>query len=246
MEATAEAAAPQQTQANGSCWCVYVGKESGRNFDIARKRGVWGAKRDWFREIRVGDRVLFVHHLASDQTPAPRGYPRVSTAAELRGLARSVVEAEVTSDPFEAQDRVWPDDVYPYRFRFSEVAATEDVEFNDQRYPDTVVNAVRLSVSQQARPFRADAVTSKAARMETVTPQLDLVAVHSQFAAALRSAHVSFGPRHDDVVRAFVASLATKPLVILTGLSGSGKTQIALRFGDWIGRDRSLVVPVRA
>ncbi|MGD0949843.1 MAG: AAA family ATPase [Candidatus Binatia bacterium] len=46
-------------------------------------------------------------------------------------------------------------------------------------------------------------------------------------------------------MRAFVASLATKPLVILTGLSGSGKTQIALRFGDWLGRDRSLVVPVR-
>jgi 5-methylcytosine-specific restriction protein B len=74
---------------------------------------------------------------------------------------------------------------------------------------------------------------------------LDLAAVQVQFAAALRTAHVSFGRRHDEVVRAFIASLATKPLVILTGLSGSGKTQIALRFGDWIGRERSLVIPVR-
>lgn len=245
MEATAEAAAPRQKQANGSYWCVYVGRGSGRNFDVARKRGVWGAKRDWFREIRVGDRVLFVHHLTSDQRPAPRGYPRVGTTGELRGLARSVVEAEVTSNPFEAQDRVWPDAVYPYRFRFSEVIATENVEFNDQRYPASVVDAVRLSVSQQARPFGADGVTSTAVRIGTVAPQLDLVAIHSQFAAALHSARVSFGPRHDGIVRAFVASLATKPLVILTGLSGSGKTQIALRFGDWIGRDRSLVVPVR-
>ena len=37
----------------------------------------------------------------------------------------------------------------------------------------------------------------------------------------------------------------TKPLVILTGLSGSGKTQIAIRFGEWLGADRMLVVPVR-
>jgi 5-methylcytosine-specific restriction protein B len=56
---------------------------------------------------------------------------------------------------------------------------------------------------------------------------------------------VSFGPKHDDIVRAFIAALATKRLVILTGLSGSGKTQIALRFGDWLGAGRSLVVPVR-
>jgi len=76
-------------------------------------------------------------------------------------------------------------------------------------------------------------------------PRSDLSAVADVFGAALRASHVSFGSRHDDVVRAFVASLATKRFAILTGLSGSGKTQLALRFGEWLGRDRSLVVPVR-
>src|SRR5690606_8072426 len=65
------------------------------------------------------------------------------------------------------------------------------------------------------------------------------------FAAALRDSHIRFGPRHDEVVTAFVVSLATKPFVILTGLSGSGKTQLAVRFGEWLGPDRSRVVAVR-
>src|SRR5262249_5102403 len=49
------------------------------------------------------------------------------------------------------------------------------------------------------------------------------------FAASLRDHGISFGYRHDEVVRSFLSSLATKPFVILTGLSGSGKTQLALR-----------------
>ncbi|WP_367394725.1 AAA family ATPase [Cupriavidus sp. Agwp_2] len=47
------------------------------------------------------------------------------------------------------------------------------------------------------------------------------------------------------LVSAFVSSLVTKPLVILTGLSGSGKTQIAMRFGEWLGKDHLHVAAVR-
>ena len=76
-------------------------------------------------------------------------------------------------------------------------------------------------------------------------PTLDLSQIAGAFAEALRSSHVDFGRAHLSLVRAFVASLAAKPFVILTGLSGSGKTQIALRFGEWIGRDRFLIAAVR-
>ena len=75
-------------------------------------------------------------------------------------------------------------------------------------------------------------------------PVLDLGAVCAEFAARLTESHVSFGSGHDAFVRAFVASLATKGFVILTGLSGSGKTQIAKCFGQWLGGNYS-VVPVR-
>ncbi len=41
-----------------------------------------------------------------------------------------------------------------------------------------------------------------------------------------------------DRVVTLLAALITKPFVILTGLSGSGKTQLALRLGDWLGDSR--------
>ena len=65
------------------------------------------------------------------------------------------------------------------------------------------------------------------------------------FSAVLVSTGLSFGERHDVLVATFLASLLTKPLVLLTGLTGSGKTQIALKFGEWLGAERKLVIPVR-
>ena len=52
----------------------------------------------------------------------------------------------------------------------------------------------------------------------------------------------------DKTITRFVASLLTKPFVILTGLSGSGKTKLALAFSKWICRDdnQMCVVPVGA
>ena len=49
---------------------------------------------------------------------------------------------------------------------------------------------------------------------------------------------------------AFLAGVLSKPFAILTGQSGSGKTQLAMRLGEWCGQDaggrsRSLVLPVR-
>jgi hypothetical protein len=76
-------------------------------------------------------------------------------------------------------------------------------------------------------------------------PILDLRAIVESFATALANSHISFGERHIEVVRSFVASLAAKPFVILTGLSGSGKTQLAIRFGEWLGPGRSRVIAVR-
>jgi 5-methylcytosine-specific restriction protein B len=73
----------------------------------------------------------------------------------------------------------------------------------------------------------------------------DLVVISASLAAALHGSHLHFGPGHDSLVRAFVASLAAKRFVILTGLSGSGKTQIAIKFGQWLGTGRYKVVAVR-
>ena len=50
----------------------------------------------------------------------------------------------------------------------------------------------------------------------------------------------------DTLISRFVASLLTKPFVLLTGLSGSGKTKIAQSFARWICEDKSQykIIPV--
>ena len=51
-----------------------------------------------------------------------------------------------------------------------------------------------------------------------------------------------------ELIHRFVASLLTKPFVILTGLSGSGKTKLAQAFAQWISEDASQyrIIPVGA
>ena len=78
-----------------------------------------------------------------------------------------------------------------------------------------------------------------------VTPLADPVEIVSDFTEKLRISNIDFGSQHENRVRTFVASLLTKPFVILTGLSGSGKTQIAIRFGEWLGDGRLHVAAVR-
>lgn len=52
----------------------------------------------------------------------------------------------------------------------------------------------------------------------------------------------------EKLISRFVASLLTKPFVLLTGLSGSGKTKIAQSFVKWICKDESQfkIIPVGA
>ena len=61
--------------------------------------------------------------------------------------------------------------------------------------------------------------------------------------AALKTA----GLQYDDAfVKRFVCALLAKPFVILTGLSGSGKTKLAQAFTTWLAKKNSLIVPVGA
>jgi 5-methylcytosine-specific restriction protein B len=69
--------------------------------------------------------------------------------------------------------------------------------------------------------------------------------ISPEFSRALRDAHLIYSDA--DVTR-FIAALLTKPFVILSGLSGSGKTKLAQALGYWLGRGedgmRAAVLPV--
>ncbi|RXK83771.1 MrcB family domain-containing protein [Filimonas effusa] len=68
---------------------------------------------------------------------------------------------------------------------------------------------------------------------------------YSTFLLHLKEAGLQY---HKKTVLRFVSALAAKPFVILTGLSGSGKTKLAISFAQWITEeDRQIcVVPVGA
>ena len=74
-------------------------------------------------------------------------------------------------------------------------------------------------------------------------PTLSVIVEHA--AVALSKCGLSFGAQHLARVRTFLVSLATRRFVILAGLSGSGKTQLAMQVGRWFGAEHYRVVPVR-
>jgi hypothetical protein len=69
--------------------------------------------------------------------------------------------------------------------------------------------------------------------------------VVDSFADATRAAGLDYGEQHKQLAVRLLASLLTRPFVILTGLSGSGKSQLALKLGQWFGKERYSVVAVR-
>jgi len=74
---------------------------------------------------------------------------------------------------------------------------------------------------------------------------VSLAHVIEKFAEGTRASGLDYGEQHRQLVVRLLASLLTRPFVILTGLSGSGKSQLALKLGQWFGHDRYSVVAVR-
>lgn len=133
----------------------------------------------------------------------------------------------------------------PDRYGESYVKAAYDVSDIDL---DDLALQLDAMIAEYQRVITGKASLSTSVP-ETVPQSLpvraDLPAAVTTFAAALRTARVTFGAAHEDLVRAILASLTTKPFLILTGMSGSGKTQVAVRLGQWLGAGRLHVAAVR-
>lgn len=90
-----------------------------------------------------------------------------------------------------------------------------------------------------------EAVLDLAEKTKKEPEAVGLSAVCEDFSQKMRAVGLDYGLDHDDMVRTFVSSLATKGFVILSGLSGSGKTRLAIALGEWFGTHRLLVEAVR-
>jgi 5-methylcytosine-specific restriction protein B len=95
--------------------------------------------------------------------------------------------------------------------------------------------------------FVANLLTPSGDGQEGLPPEepVSLRQVVDRFAEAARTSGLDYGEQHRQLVVRLLASLLTRPFVILTGLSGSGKSQLALKLGQWFGDERYSVVAVR-
>jgi 5-methylcytosine-specific restriction protein B len=105
----------------------------------------------------------------------------------------------------------------------------------------TLINKVYFKLSANKLPF------TEGVNFNLITSdKMDQLRFNFEsFQSKATEAGLIFSPQ---LIQRFVASLCTKPFVICSGLSGSGKTKLAQAFAQWITADESeyLIVPVGA
>jgi 5-methylcytosine-specific restriction protein B len=127
--------------------------------------------------------------------------------------------------------------VEPNRYGDSFVFAAYEIDSSKDNYglsSDTVDGDVEKIIAEYK-----DLLSTLTAPAITTPPQPVRASAAfdaSNFVSDLRSAHLIF---NENLVCRFIAALATKPFVLLTGLSGSGKTKLALAFAQWVIKDES-------
>ncbi len=237
--------------------CVYVGEAARANFESGGRRGWWGWKNappDEVGLIRVGDLIAFGSGFSG-------GSPRVELATWQQHAVRSVVVGRVDRVPFRTDEAVMPDELsgerqYPWKIRFTILGEATDIALSgDSELSTAAADALRRSAIAQGRGVVAAVADSPLLERyldvtddpRVATTPAELRELADQFVSRVDASGLKVDPRQ---LTAFLAGALAKPFVILTGQSGSGKTQLAKRLGEWCGEDahdrpRYLVVPVR-
>ena len=206
-------------------WCVYVPRSGAENFRIGRREGVWGVPKPGRMDgLQEGDEVLLVHDMADDGTPRPNSFPRVPLA-DFHGRAATVVTTVATSDPYYDDTPVWPNAEYPQRFRFREEGAEEGVLINAETQPSDVLDALRRSALDGGRPMPIDG------EVIPIHPSYEEPSFE-EIVASIAATRLRIDRA---VLRRYHLSLKTRGFVILSGLSGSGKTWLASAYAAAVG-----------
>ncbi len=178
---------------------------------------IWGFTSRPDLKKNNADHLILIHKLSSDNY--------------------EVVIGKVTSDIFEAKhnDYEWPDEknerrvIYPYRILFQVLCIIKNVNLNELK---------KYQKDNKNIPYQGftyiefyDNLCELLHKNKNTSSHRNLVNFLPSFLDSLHSAGLIYS--RDLVVR-FVAALKAKPFVILTGLTGSGKTKLAQAFAWWI------------
>ncbi|MGN7822387.1 MrcB family domain-containing protein [Chitinophaga sp. 22536] len=129
----------------------------------------------------------------------------------------------------------------PPRYGSSLIFSHYNIDKNKKNF-GLDLNQVRKNFEQLINEYKGLTSTNKV-KNKIVMEALPFD--YKELIASLSAAHLSFSK--EQILR-FICSLCTKPFVILTGLSGSGKTRLALAFCKWISNSERqvCVIPVGA
>jgi MrcB-like, N-terminal domain len=236
--------------------CIYIGQRASTNFETGGRQGWWGWRSApaGLESLRPGDLVLFGGGYSG-------GSPRVAGETWQEGALDTVVVGRLDETPTRTDEAVMPDELagetnYPWKFRFSFLGEDTSVSLRPaEGLSASVAEAIRTSAIAQGSGRLAPAAGSPLLEPyltdDVVTRPSGPPPSPEVLAEAFWSEVERSGMQLDrDRTLAFLAAALSKPFVILTGQSGSGKTQLAQRLGEWcgvdrFGRPRYLVVPVR-
>ena len=226
----------------GRMWVVYIGKASEANLELSLSQNIWGWKenQDEYSQMQPGDLFLYAVGYTGGSVRKKK------EAFSQHGVRRAIL-AEVASAVYRDDDLLWPDEtgtgelIYPYRIRLRE--RDDEVALNlgelDEQFGGAVSDAIQMSANKQGR---AELVQTQLARPEPDIEPKSLRELTTAFVVAANEAGLTFGAEHETLIRSFITALTVKPFVILTGLSGSGKTLLAKSFGEWIGATKIVAV----
>ena len=224
---------------------VYVGRTSEPNFNHSVRDGRWGWRqsRDDYDQVSPGDTIAFAFGYSG-------GSPRVQADEFVHHRLGRVVLGTISSKVHHDSRPYWPDErgdtSYPFRLSFDFLEEREDVAIADldAEFGGPVAEGFRNSAIAQGRGVivNIDRPTEPGSEAQAPFEPVSFDLITRTFADAVAQTGLHYS---DELTRLFLTSLATKRFLILTGLSGSGKTRLAQSFGEWLGPEQCLIVAVR-
>ena len=223
---------------NENVLVAYVGASSKENLRHGIKKGIWGFK-DKVMNIQdenIENMYFILGHRYSG------GSPRTSEEKWNQNSIESLYLCKITTNFYSDHSVEWPDEKemadeerYCWRFNFDVLEKIKDVELS--KIDEEISNKLRMSAIAQSRGYLIKNVSEN--RLEMFMNALannNEQFNHLKLKEDLDSINLQYS---EELILRFSASLLAKPLVLLTGLSGSGKTKLAQAFVQWITQDSS-------
>ena len=218
---------------------IYIGKDARTNLQFGLKHNVWGFKNHAANNVKNYD-------VSDTYIAIAEGYdggsPRVQPDEWLKHTLAHIYVAKITSSVKKDATPLWPDEAglpeserYVWRLSFGEVKTYDNVAIADLYKgddPQTLAEGFRLSAINQSGGYLIKNIPQFLNNGEKIAmPQQKSEFEVDTFISDLIKSGLQFAP---EFITRFVSSLLTKQFVILTGLTGSGKTKLAEAFSHWI------------